>query len=1041
MTDAGEIRVRLKGEDVGLQAALQRAISATKAAEQQATKGADAFGRALDPALRQAGQSALQQATAMARMQQATGDAAGAAQTYRNAMQQIAGLSVAQQINLETAALRAEAQAMRDAAAAAEQAKGGVGGLGGALGGLTSGLGALGIGVGVSQLVSFGVEAAKSANSLEDTRTALQALSSSQAQYNEALSLASANQRLFGGSIEQNTGAMRQFLLIANRTGQSITDLNATAQLLASVNPAEGFEGAAFALNEFASGDIQSLAERFNLARSALNEIKNSGGTAAQQLQALNGVLAAQGVTIDTVNARMGTTSQAYRDLGAATEQATVRLGDLLAKLAAPAAAGLTAILNQGQAVQEFGAKALEAGTNYQQYGTIITATNQQLGSVGLATIQPLTAAQFAYAQSLIQTGVSATEALTKAQEMNGVFSQLTDLQARFQAVGDGSAQAAANLAGQLSNLAAQGGPVAATAQALIAGYNNGSISAQQLAAAIAQLQAETTRQEAATGLAAQRSGEYANATDQAAIAAQNHAAALEDDAAKALLNAANSEELSAAKQRLQDQAQAAANALIISGNAGAATASRLAASSSQVDQLTAAYLRLAAAQANAGAGGRTAGIKGSAGGGINGFGVTASDAQIKKIQEAKQRQRELAAATGTAAEKQAALNQTYELARKRTGEYSAETVNALKSLRQYENQQAGAAAREAKGGGKGRKGGGGGGGGKSARVTEAEKDAAKLGQIETKTGYALEDVQAKSLQRQQEAQAAHWQKVLDIQNQYQEKAKAAQAAFEQNSLDSRAGFYDTITGLKDQNIAQKASAEYEAEQQKIAQLAAQKGADVATAYADAYDAVATARARRAQAISDAEQGGNKAEAERLRGVDELYRQSEDKRLATIAEGNDSIAAERDRALADEASSYAQTQAEIVGKANDAADAKILAAQRSAAAVTGEIAAQQALNTELAKTNTLAAQRPTAAASATASAAAGSGTAPGGLDMTAVVAELQALRGAMETLRQNVFEASAGNAGTITTNATSNTDRVVASIGRISSAAAPAGAS
>lgn len=53
-----------------------------------------------------------------------------------------------------------------------------------------------------------------------------------------------------------------------------------TAEVLASINPAEGLEGGAFALREALSGDFVSLQERFNLPRSVINNLKAGASTA-----------------------------------------------------------------------------------------------------------------------------------------------------------------------------------------------------------------------------------------------------------------------------------------------------------------------------------------------------------------------------------------------------------------------------------------------------------------------------------------------------------------------------------------------------------------------------------------------------------------------------------------------------------------------------------------------------------------------------------------------------------------------------------------
>jgi hypothetical protein len=59
--------------------------------------------------------------------------------------------------------------------------------------------------------------------------------------------------------------------------GVELETLIETAEVLAASNPAEGLEGAAFALKEAVSGDFTSIIERFNLPRSRLKELREQG--------------------------------------------------------------------------------------------------------------------------------------------------------------------------------------------------------------------------------------------------------------------------------------------------------------------------------------------------------------------------------------------------------------------------------------------------------------------------------------------------------------------------------------------------------------------------------------------------------------------------------------------------------------------------------------------------------------------------------------------------------------------------------------------
>ena len=79
--------------------------------------------------------------------------------------------------------------------------------------------------------------------------------------------------------------AATSLLPAANASGVALEDLIAKAEILAASNPAEGLEGAAFALKEAVSGDFTSVIERFNLPRQRLNELKEEGVPALQAVQ------------------------------------------------------------------------------------------------------------------------------------------------------------------------------------------------------------------------------------------------------------------------------------------------------------------------------------------------------------------------------------------------------------------------------------------------------------------------------------------------------------------------------------------------------------------------------------------------------------------------------------------------------------------------------------------------------------------------------------------------------------------------------------
>jgi hypothetical protein len=169
-----------------------------------------------------------------------------------------------------------------------------------------------------------GVAAAQSTRQLTSTYAAL--LNSSeraQAVLTEIRDLSEEYKLHF---LEAANGA-KGFLAVVNSSNLSMRDLVLTSQRLRLLNQAEGAEGASFALRELLSGDIVSIVERFNISRSAVNEIKaQANGDQALILQGLNEYLD-----------RIGVTEDALREIGQSGANAFARLRSSLTEAASTA--------------------------------------------------------------------------------------------------------------------------------------------------------------------------------------------------------------------------------------------------------------------------------------------------------------------------------------------------------------------------------------------------------------------------------------------------------------------------------------------------------------------------------------------------------------------------------------------------------------------------------------------------------------------------------------------------------------------------------
>lgn len=242
--------------------------------------------------------------------------------------------------------LTQQARIQRDVARSSGAGGGSGGGLGGAL---RSGAGALGITIGAQQAIQFTGEAIRMANSLEKTQVTVRVLSGSVERYNEVLETARKGQQLYGGSLEENLRGLGSLVNLSNRSGASLEQLDNVSRRLAIVDPVQGIEGANIALKEFLTGTggeaALSLARRFELPKKAIAELAKEGISAKDRLEALDRLLAEQGITQQVLAARAKTTAATYDQLGVAVENAKIAFGQATAEGFEPAARGLERVI------------------------------------------------------------------------------------------------------------------------------------------------------------------------------------------------------------------------------------------------------------------------------------------------------------------------------------------------------------------------------------------------------------------------------------------------------------------------------------------------------------------------------------------------------------------------------------------------------------------------------------------------------------------------------------------------------------------------
>lgn len=222
------------------------------------------------------------------------------------------------------------------------------------------------------------------------------------------------------------------------------------------------------------------------------------------------------------------------------------------------------------------------------------------------------------------------------------------------------------------------------------------------------------------------------------------------------------------------------------------------------------------------------------------------------------------------------------------------------------------------------------------------------LGDQATAAVALTEEQYAHLLSLQQDYHASQQEIAADAAEQLAE----AQQAFDQNRLDSAVDFYDRITSMDDQALAQKLSAEYEAAALEAQQIATDKGADVADAWLEAQQKAIEGQGEIQAKINAALAENDGAEAERLQGILDLQKRADDNRLSQILAAEDSIKTQQAQKLAEQEQQYQEhlsklgtAAADQVAKLGDLGAAATAAGQSIQAGITPIVTATQATAT------------------------------------------------------------------------------------------------
>ena len=131
--------------------------------------------------------------------------------------------------------------------------------------------------VGIAALVGVGTlakEAASYSDKLYTSHSVIKAITRSQQGLNAAQNMANSYANKYGMSVGQATQGIAKMLNLTKGNVKEAGELTKLAKALEAIDPAQGFEGALFALKEIESGDTMSLRERFGIRVPTQEEAK-----------------------------------------------------------------------------------------------------------------------------------------------------------------------------------------------------------------------------------------------------------------------------------------------------------------------------------------------------------------------------------------------------------------------------------------------------------------------------------------------------------------------------------------------------------------------------------------------------------------------------------------------------------------------------------------------------------------------------------------------------------------------------------------------
>lgn len=255
----------------------------------------------------------------------------------------------------------------------------------------------LGIVLGARQIAQMEIDAGRAALALDHTQRVTRAVAGDTATYNAIVAEARTQQRLFGGTLQENIEGLSGLAVTSRNTGASLAQLVDLQKRLTILNPAQGAQGGLIALNEALAGNISSLSRRFNIPRAELQKLSDTSVPVAERLKVIDEFLNKVGITSAAVGQSVSESAQSFNTFNANLDNLKTSLGSELVAEIGPGVELLNRLANTINSTGERSSQAAEAGRNFGRgfaesvpvIGAFLASThrlNEDLTRLGIGT-------------------------------------------------------------------------------------------------------------------------------------------------------------------------------------------------------------------------------------------------------------------------------------------------------------------------------------------------------------------------------------------------------------------------------------------------------------------------------------------------------------------------------------------------------------------------------------------------------------------------------------------------------------------------------